>query len=58
MSPGATAVADLLEPARPRLTQALAVCIGDRELEAMGFHSDVGLTASLDVSWVEFRSDV
>ncbi len=58
MSPGATAVADLLEPVKPRLTQALAVCIGERELEAMGFHSDVDMTASLDVSWVELRSDV
>ncbi|TNM58309.1 2-phosphosulfolactate phosphatase [Brevibacterium sediminis] len=58
MSPVASAAADLFEAVRPRLTQALAECVGIRELEAVGLHSDVEVAASLDVSWVELRFDV
>lgn len=58
MSPVASAAADLVEAARPRLTPALAECVRARELGAMGFHSDVEAALSSDVSWVKLRFDV
>lgn len=52
MSPEASASADLFEAVRPRLAQSMHECVGARELEVMGFRSDVEVAASLDVSRV------
>lgn len=52
MSPEASAAADLFDMVRPRLAQSMLECVGARELEAMGFRSDVDVAASLDVSRV------
>lgn len=52
MSPEASAAADLFDVVRPRLVQSMRECVGARELEAMGFRSDVDVAASLNVSRV------
>lgn len=52
MSPEATVAAVLFDAVRPRLSQSMHECVGARELEAMGFRSDVDVAASWDVSRV------
>ncbi len=50
MSPEASAAAGLFDVVRPSLNQYMHDCVGARELEAMGFRSDVDVAALLDVS--------
>lgn len=52
MSPEATAAADLFDAVKPRLSQSMHECVGARELEAMGFRTDVDVAARWDVSRV------
>lgn len=52
MSPEATAAADLFDAVKSRLSQSIHGCVGARELEAMGFHTDVDVAAHWDVSRV------
>lgn len=56
MSPEASAAADLFDVVRPRLAQSMHECVGARELQEMGFGSDVEVAASLDVSRWSRRS--
>lgn len=52
MSPEASSAADLFDAVRPRLDRAMRDCVGARELEAMGFGSDVEVARLLDASRV------
>ena len=52
MSPEATAAVDLFDAVKPRLSQSMHECVGARELEAMGFRSDVDVATNWDVSGV------
>ena len=52
MSPEASTAADLFDAVKPGLAQIMLDCVGGRELDAMGFRSDVEVAAELDVSRV------
>lgn len=52
MSPEASSAADLFDAVRPRLDWVMRDCVGARELEVMGFGSDVEVARLLDASRV------
>ncbi|WP_442853638.1 2-phosphosulfolactate phosphatase [Brevibacterium sp. VCM10] len=52
MSREASSAADLFDAVRPCLDRVMRDCVGARELEVMGFGSDVEVAHLLDVSRV------